>query len=242
MSAEDGSTTKRPPSTKADEALRSMVLPMLRAACNSQTPVALMAAHMSLSCTGRLRSASEEGVVIEIPNPPDGTLLGSTAAVTYPSNDGTKGFVSEITGVDQTSTGETLATLAIPQRLRAGTRRSAVRVPVPPGTLTAMLVQGDGLRGNVLPVDISLTGILIEMDALRAQRLAVGTTLSLRIALGSLELLLQCEIRRKDGRRLGLLFVADGPPPERMAKIMWRLQQDRLSSSPQPRRTSRGAP
>jgi hypothetical protein len=236
MSAEEGSTEvdetvgtpEGAPSTTAEEALRSMVVPLLQVACTSQTPVAVMAAHMSLSCSGRLRSASSDGVVIEIPNPPDGVLLGSTAAVTFPSNDGTKGFVSEITGVDEGAGGEVLATLAVPDRLRTGTRRSAVRVPVPPGTLTAMIVHGDGVRGNVLPVDISLTGILIEMDALRAQRIDVGTTLPLRVGLGSLELLLQGEVRRKDGRRLGLLFVADGLPLESMAKIMWRLQQDRL--------------
>lgn len=235
MSTEDGSSTEDNTTrgdasapSREDQALQSLVVPLLQVACNSDTPVAVMAAHMSLSCSGRLRSVSTAGVVVEIPNPPDGVLLGSTAAVTFPSNDGTKGFVSPITTVETGPAGETLATLALPDRLRAGTRRSAVRVPVPPGTLTALLVQGDGVRGKVRPVDISLSGILIEMDALRAQRLEVGAAVSLRVALGSFELLLSCEVRRKDGRRLGLLFVADGPPPKRLAKLMWRLQQDRL--------------
>ncbi|MBV1861898.1 MAG: PilZ domain-containing protein [Nannocystaceae bacterium] len=228
MSAEEGPTVA--PSPNDEHALRSVVLPMLQVACLSKTPVAVMAAHMSLSCTGRLRSASGEGVVIELPNPPDGTLLGSTAAVTFPSGAGTKGFVSEVTAIDKAPEGDTLATLALPDQLRAGTRRSAVRIPVPRDTLVGAIVQGDGVRGNVVPVDISLTGILIELDALRAQRVALGTRLSLRIALESLELLVPCEVRRKDGRRLGLLFVTDGPPPKQMAKIMWRLQQDQLLS------------
>ncbi len=218
------------PSFDTEPSLGSLVLPMLQVACLSKTPVAVMAAHMSLSCTGRLKSASPEGVVIEIPNPPDGTLLGSTAAVTFHSGDGTKGCVAEITGIDKTPDGDTLATLALPAQLRAGTRRSAVRVPVPPDTLVAAIVLGDGVRGTVLPVDISLTGILIELDALRAQRVRVGMQLSLRIALSTVELLLKCEVRRKDGRRLGLLFATDGPPPKRLTKIMWRLQQDRLLS------------
>ncbi|MGH1347571.1 MAG: PilZ domain-containing protein [Nannocystales bacterium] len=232
MSAEEGTPEKDAPSPAAtpgpDDALRSVVLPVLQVACLSKTPVALMAAHMSLSCTGRFRSASSDGVVVELPNPPDGTLLGSSAAVTFPSGGGTKGFASEVIGVDKTPEGETLATLALPEQLTAATRRSAVRVPVPPDTLVAAVVQGDGVRGNVVPIDISLTGILVELDALRAQRVSVGAHLSLRIALGSLELLLQCEVRRKDGRRMGLLIITDGPPPKRMAKIMWRLQQDRL--------------
>ncbi len=230
MSADEGTTRDDAPSPTADSALRSVVLPMLQVACLSKTPVAVMAAHMSLSCTGRLCSASSDGVVLELPNPPDGTLLGSSAAVTFPSGDGTKGFVSEIIAVEKPPGGPTVATLTLPEQLRAGTRRSAVRIPVPPETLTAAIVHGDGVRGTALPVDISLTGILIELDALRAQRVAVGAQISLRIALGSLELLLNCEVRRKDGRRLGLLIVTDGPPPKRMAKIMWRLQQDRLLS------------
>ncbi len=233
MTGNEGNTPQ------AQRALRSLVVPLLQVACSSKTPVSLMAAHMSVSCTGRLCSASDDGVLIEIPNPPDGTLLGSTAAVTYPSNDGTKGFVSEITAVDtgqgpaggtNGGTNGAIVTLAIPARLQAGTRRSAVRVPVPPGSLTAAIVQGEGVRGGVQPVDISLSGLLIEMDALRAQRVEVGAVLSLRLTHGSLELLLQCEVRRKDGRRFGLLFDTAGPVAGRMAKIMWRLQQDRLLS------------
>jgi len=230
MRGDEGTTEDDAPSRDGDSALRALVLPVLQVACLSKTPVAVMAAHMSLSCTGRLCSASSEGVVVELSNPPDGTLLGSSAAVTFPSGDGTKGFVSEVTGVDKTAGGDTIATLALPDQLRAGTRRSAVRIPVPPETLTAAIVQGDGVRGPAVPIDISLTGILIELDALRAQRVAAGAHLSLRIALGSVELLLECEVRRKDGRRLGLLILTDGPPPKRMAKIMWRLQQDRLLS------------
>lgn len=239
MSADEGTSpdddAATTPNDDVGRGLQSLVVPLLQVACNSQTPVSVMAAHMSLSCSGRLRAVSTDGVLIEIPNPPDGVTRGSTAAVTFPSNGETKGFVAEVTRTDTGAAGEMLVTLALPDRLRAGTRRSAVRIPVPTGTLTAVLVQGDGVRGSVTPVDMSLSGILIETDAPRAERLDVGAAVSLRIALGSLELLIPCEVRRKDGRRLGLLFVTDGPPPKRLAKFMWRLQQDRLLATPRRR-------
>ena len=203
------------------------VLPRLQMACASDTPASLLAAHMTLSSAGRMVTVSDGGVVLVIPNPPEAKLLGTTAAVTFPSSDGTSSFVSEVTAVQDMPDGSARVTLATPQTLMAGNRRAAVRVPVPPDTVKATLMLC-AARGHVKPIDISLGGLLIELDPLRAQSLEVGATVSLRLTLEPLELLIDAEVRRRDGRRFGLLFVTDGPPHPLMSKIMWKLQRTRL--------------
>ena len=37
----------------------------------------------------------------------------------------------------------------------------------------------------------------------------------------------EAEVRRQDGRRFGLAFRTEGPPPKQMSKIMWRIQEER---------------
>lgn len=205
------------------------VLGRLTIACASDSPASLMAAHMSLSCAGRLRSASADGVVVEIPNPPETELRGCTAAVTFPVGETMTCFLSQITEVADDSDGPMLVTLALPEELRIGNRRSTVRVPVPRGILNAAIVHGPA-RGSVEAVDISLLGILIEIDAERTSALRVGDTVPVRLSVGTIQILLDAEVRRQDGRRFGLLFpTGDGPPPQ-MTQIMWRVQAVRLPS------------
>lgn len=204
-----------------------MVLGRLQMARDS--PVSLIAAHMSLSCAGRLRSASSDGVVVEIAHPPETTLRGSIVAVSFAAADSMTGFVSQVTDVADASDGALLVTLAVPGRLQAGDRRSTVRVPVPPNTVSATIVQGTA-RGAARAIDLSLLGILIELDEERAATLRVGDRVVLRLTLGQIQLLVDAEVRRRDGRRFGLLFQTNGEPPERMTKIMWKLQKLRMPS------------
>ncbi len=218
-------------STMGGRALPSMaVRPRLQMACASDTPASLLPAHMILSSAARMVAMSADGVVLEIPSPPETTLLGSTAAITFPSIDGTSSFVSEVTAVDERPDGSVHVTVATPDTILAGNRRAAVRVPVPPDTVEATLVLC-AARGKVKPIDISLGGLLVELDPLRAQSLEVGSIVSVRLAFEPIALLVDAEVRRREGRRFGLLFVTDiaAPPPE-LSKIMWKLQRTRLPS------------
>ena len=208
------------------------VLGRLQAACASDSNASLLAAHMSLSCAGRLRSASTAGVVIEIPNPPmsDVTLLGSTAAVSFPVGQMMAGFVARIVEIHLAPDGALMATLELPDSLQLGDRRSAVRIAVPRGTLTAAIVHG-GTRIAVRAIDISLTGILIEIDKSQLDAVKVGGTLTLSLTLDSREIVVDAQVCRRDGLRFGLSYVTEDGPPHGMADVIYRLQAPR-----QPRR------
>lgn len=206
------------------------VLGRLQAASASQSPVSVMAAHMSLSCAGSLQSATADGIEIEIPNPPTATtLLGCTAAVSFPIGGKTAGFVADVTAVDLQADGTLLATLALPDDIRIGDRRTAVRIPVPKDALQVAVVGGDA-RGPTRPIDISLSGILIEVDARQAAAMPTGAVVLLSLARGPHDLRIEADVCRRDGLRLGLRFRCDDGPPRRLTQIMWKLQEARLPS------------
>lgn len=204
------------------------VLGRLQAACASDSNASLLAAHMSLSCAGRLRSASTAGVVIEIPNPPmsDVTLLGSTAAVSFPVGLQMAGFVARIVEIRLSADGALMATLELPESLQMGDRRAAVRIAVPRGTLTAAIVDG-GTRIAVRAIDVSLTGILIELDKRQLDAVKVGATLTLSLRLDAHEIVVDAEVCRRDGLRFGLRYVTEDGPPSGMADVIYALQATR---------------
>jgi hypothetical protein len=204
------------------------VLGRLQAACASDSNASLLAAHMSLSCAGRLRSASAAGVVIEIPNPPmsDVTLLGSTAAVSFPVGLQMAGFVARIIEIRLAPDGALMATLELPESLQIGDRRAAVRIAVPRETLTAAIVDG-ATRIAVRPIDVSLTGILIELDKRQLDVVKVGATVTLSLGLDSQEIVVDAEVCRRDGLRFGLRYVTEDGPPRGMSQVIYRLQATR---------------
>lgn len=204
------------------------VLGRLQAACASDSNASLIAAHMSLSCAGRLRSATADGVVVEVPNPPrfEITILGSMAAVSFPIAAKMAGFVSEVTALKETTGGALLVTLALPDGLQVGERRSAVRIAVPRGTLRAALL-GDGKVQPIEAVDISLTGILIEVGADDVESVVVGSDVTVRLTLGESELVVDAEVCRRDGNRFGLRYHSGGTPPKGMARVIYAVQEAR---------------
>lgn len=213
-----------------DESPPVPVLRQLQAACESHTNASLMAAHMTLSCLARMCAATAEGLVLEITNPPqsDVTLFGCAAAVRFPSKRGVAGFVERITEVRELTGGGLEVTIGVPERLQLDDRRAAVRIPVPRDTLRAAIINAAG-RQAVSPVDISMTGILIEVDTSRRGAILLGQTLELQLvlpdeSLGDEVLLVEAEVCRRDGDRYGLRYVAGEEQRRGLAALLYLLQ------------------
>ena len=200
------------------------ILGRLQIACAQDSPASLMAAHMSLSCVGRLRSATEAGVVLVIPNAAGLTLEGAVVVVSYSVGPATICFQSDVVAVEPQDEGSIQVTLSVPETLQRENRRAAVRIPVPRGSAEATIIRGAS-RGPVQILDLSLLGMLIEVEP--EQTPSLGDALVLRLVVGSMQVVLEAEVRRQDGRRFGLAFRTEGPPPKQMSKIMWRIQEER---------------
>jgi hypothetical protein len=208
-------------SPTADAALAT-----LQVACETGTPASLMAAHMALSCAGRLKSASAEGVVVELSRPPPEPLReGAACAVTFPLAGRSAGFAARAKGVEPGAGTTVLVTLEVPARIQYNEQRISVRVPVPDGALGAAILKGGEQLHAVRPIDISLHGILIEVPPGEAAELAEGHRRMLALKFEGKTVLLEVEVRRHDGLRYGMLFIARGAPPRELVKIVATLQQ-----------------
>lgn len=187
--------------------------------------MSLLAAHMSLPCAGRLHSATVDGVLVEIENPPtlDFSLVGCAAAVRFPVGEQVAGFVEPITARESLEGGGLRVTVALPRRLHFDERRSAVRIPVPRGTLRAAVLDAD-VRRPIVPIDISLTGILIEVDADRRDAIGLGQSLALELSLGEETLRVEAVVCRRDRDRLGLRYATEEDKVPGLSRFIYELQ------------------
>jgi hypothetical protein len=196
----------------------------LEAACQTDAPASLRAAHMSLSCSGRLHAATPAGVVIDLPHPPHEPLSpGAACAVTFPLAGRSAGFTTRITGVLPTPRGGLRVTLAAPNKIRHDDQRASVRIPVV-GGLGGAILEGESLT-QVMVIDISLNGALIEFRPGEAKDMAEGHRRMLVLKLGERKVLIDVEVRRRDGPRYGLRFQLRDKPPRDLIRIMQELSR-----------------
>jgi len=207
-------------------------LARLQAACSANTPVSLLAAHMSLPCAGRLHSATEAGLIVEIENPPpwDESMVGRAAAIRFPVGPNVAGFVEPITGCEPLGGGRLRVTVALPFRLHFDERRSAVRIPVPRGTLRAAVLEDHGGRRPITALDISLTGILIEVQPGDRDTIRIGAALELELSLGEHKLAVPAVVCRRDGDRLGLRYATEEDRVPGLARMIYELQEPQRPS------------
>ncbi|MCA9706284.1 MAG: PilZ domain-containing protein [Myxococcales bacterium] len=201
----------------------SAALVRLRAAAEMGTPISLMAAHMALSCAGHLREASPGGVVIELPHPPRGSLLGAMVAISFPAAGKATGFTSPVTHVEPRAGGAVAVTLAVPERIQMGQQRASVRVPVPLGTMRAAILHGETPQ-PVVAIDLSLQGILVEYPDGQVPDIEEGHRRMVSLELDGKSVLLEAEVRRRDGPRYGMLFILREGRPSGLVAIVTALQ------------------
>jgi hypothetical protein len=115
-----------------------------------------------------------------------------------------------------------VVTLELPQRIRHDEQRASVRVPVVEGALGAAILKGESLH-QVKAIDISLHGILVEFRAGEVPDLAEGHRRMVALKLGARKVLLEAEVRRRDGARYGMRFVLRDKPPRDLIRMISEL-------------------
>ncbi|MEM6996419.1 MAG: PilZ domain-containing protein [Myxococcota bacterium] len=202
----------------------SEALQTLQTAAETEPPVSFIAAHMSLSCPGRLRGATAEGIVVELPHPPEGMVqVGAMAAIRFPIAGRAAGFTSRVQDVRELDSGAVGLRLEIPEKIRTDEQRAAVRIPVPDATLAAAMLDGE-TPVPVRAIDISLSGMGVELKGDTLTDLTLEHRRMVVLKLGRDKVLVEVEIRRQDGRRFGLAFVLRDERPPALVKIVSKLQ------------------
>ena len=202
----------------------AMAVETLEAACQTDAPASILPAHLTLSCSGRLQAASPDGIVIELPRPPNEPLAPGTACgVKFPLAGRSAGFTTKVIGVLPTARGGLRVTLAAPSKIRYDDKRAAVRIPVV-GGLGGAILEGESLT-QVLVLDISLHGALIEIRDGDDKEMAEGHRRMLVLKLGARKVLLDVEVRNREGRRYGLRFLLRDKPPRDLIRMVQELAE-----------------
>lgn len=202
---------------------KNAALETLRALSETSTPVSMMAAHMALSCAGHLRAATPDGVEVRLPHPPRSPLQGALVALTFPLGGKSAGFTGPVTRVREHSDRSLGVTLMVPDRLQLGMRRASVRVPVPSQTMGTAILHGESLQ-PVVAIDISLQGILIEFREGEVPDIEEGHRRMVALKLDGQSVLVEAEVRRRDGPRYGMAFIVREERPAKLVAIVTKLQ------------------
>ncbi len=112
-------------------------------------------------------------------------------------------------------------------------RRMAFRVAVPRLTDLTVRIGFKGKTWSVAPVDLSLTGILIEFPKPEVVDIPVDAKISLELRLGDKNSVLMGVVRRKKDSQYGILFVdslrnGELKPPESLVYIYKELERQWL--------------
>jgi hypothetical protein len=195
-------------------------LETLSSACETDAPASLLAAHMALSCSGRLRSAAPAGVVVELScAPPEPLLAGAACAVSFPLAGRNAAFTGRVVATADGPRGTYLVTIEPPTRIRYDEQRASVRVPIVDGSLGAAILKGENLQ-QVKAIDISLQGVLIEFRGAEVPDIQEGHRRMVALKLGDRKVLLEAEVRRRDGARYGMRFILRDKPPRELIRII----------------------
>ena len=118
----------------------------------------------------------------------------------------------------------------------AADRRRAFRVPVLRDSgLRVELRTNDGHTWRAEAVNLSVTGILVELPTAEAPALAIGATVTVRLTLGNDTIEIQGEVNRREQRAVGLSFAetlvrAKVAPPPALAAIVRSLERHWLDT------------
>ncbi len=158
----------------------------------------------------------------------------AVAAVSFHFHGRARVFLAPVLGFEEKD-GRPRLIVRTPERISGAEARLAVRVPVRDNAgLSAELRTEDGDAVPVRPVDISVSGILVEIPGAAARELRQGELLRIRLEHGPRAALVDAVVRRRDGARYGLFFPGvldrdDGGDTRAVREIVAPLEKRWLS-------------
>ncbi len=176
---------------------------------------------------GELFLAVDAGTTAEFP-------ALAVAAVSFHFHGRARVFLAPVLGFDDKG-GRQRLIVRTPERIAGAEARLAVRVPVrDEAGLAAELRTEDGDAVPVRAVDISVSGILVEIPGAAARELRQGELLRIRLEHGPRAALVDAVVRRRDGARYGLFFPGvldreDGGDTRAVREIVAPLEKRWLS-------------
>lgn len=200
---EDATSSPAPPAASlASRDVRNLI----DACCARKAAVVVLCSDVGMTYNGRFQELRDDVIHIEVltADPPAIKLL-SLCVVTF--NHGTRArvFLASVLGAELVGNTNRLM-VQLPTEMIGAEGRFAFRVPVLDQAVFRVLVQHRGGELEVQPIDLSLTGIQIEVPEGRALDAAIDDPVVVSLDHPKHKITLGAVVRRTAGRRYGLFF------------------------------------
>ena len=220
----------------------NQIVSILSKQCARLNTARIITSDLGLICQARFSSLSAESVLLELLDPPETAYFRPLSLFVVSFNSGSRHciFLSSVIHFKQDKQEEELQTgqllLRIPSDIIAAESRIAFRVPLGHDTeLRARVVDENGKTWAPQPLDISMTGILIEFPANDVPGFQIDDRLQVELRMNDHVAQLEGFVRRCEGRGYGLIFPevlrgADFDPPAALRAIVNTLERTWLRS------------
>ncbi len=220
----------------------NQIVSMLSAQCARLNTARVITSDLGLICQARFSSLSAESVLLELLDPPETGYFRPLSLCVVSFNNGSRHciFLSSVIHFKQDKQEEELQIgqllLRIPSDIIAAESRIAFRVPLGRDTeLRVRVVDENGKTWTPRPIDISMTGILIEFPADDVPDFQIDDRLQVELRMNNHVEQLEGTVRRCEGRGYGVIFPevlrgAEFDPPAALRAIVNALERNWLRS------------
>jgi len=181
---------------------------LLRDCCSCGAPAIILSPEMGAVCHARFTAVSPESVTLDLS---EGTNLlpeGTRCCISFSHGGSSCAYFATVLEYQHVPPPEpSHLILEITAKVIGTEARTAYRVPIgkKPAPCARLSTQ-DGQILLPIPIDISLTGILVEFATAEDPDLTPSEEVDLELHLGDDTVHLRAEVRRRDGHRYGLFF------------------------------------
>lgn len=238
--AADARPGERPPGVVAE---RVQVRRMLEECCDQATAATIIFTAADIVCRGTFASVRDDAVVIELPGDFVGTnemrsLIPLTPClVTFFARGRSRVFMTNVlSSIEEIASGWPEIIVRVPQLVAGSDSRMAFRVPVAQDSgLRVRIVTSDDRAFAAHPIDLSLSGILIEFSEGKDPDLSISDKLRIELELDAASASLSGVVRRRAGLRYGIYFPealngVEIEPPVELRSILTEIERRWLST------------
>jgi len=188
--------------------MHTEVVEALRECSAYRAPVVILNAEASSVCHGRLTSMTENSVTLEVAGEVKPPPRISHCCVSFSFRGRSRAFFSRLLEFQQSTPPQpSHFLLEFPQELVSIEARISCRIPVARRHgLAIQVTVEEKMVLHPTPVDLSLTGILIEFSDAEDPDLPKGAKLRVSLQLGPDAVDLKAEVARRSRRQYGLFF------------------------------------
>jgi len=201
------------------------------AACRA--PALVLSTESKAVASAEFAALTDDSITFHLFAEPDNLFtVASLCCVSFVYRDSSYVFLAAVLGymAAELPVPSTLI-LAVPSQLADAEGHIRYRVPVPKESgLQVRIATGDGQGWSPKPVNLSLTGILVEFSRVDVPALAIGAEAEVNLQLDNENLTIQGEVLRQDDCRYGIFFreaLREGciSPPEALRSIVRVLER-----------------